>query len=70
MFIDLEHAMKPLQYPFNLNDISREPTDEQLETLMEAVAVEARRHAQLARDKLLLQLRAEINAVISPRISI
>ncbi len=62
--------MKPPHYPFNLNDISREPTDEQLETLMEAVAVEARRHAQIAREKLLLQLRAEINAVISPRISI
>jgi hypothetical protein len=31
---------------FDLNDISRdEPSDEQLEALMEAVAAEARRHS-------------------------
>ncbi len=33
---------------FDLNDISREPSDEQLGALMEAVATEARRRAQAA----------------------
>lgn len=33
---------------FDLNDISREPSDEQLAALMEAVVAEARRHAQQA----------------------
>ena len=53
--------MKPK--PFDLNDITHEPSDEQLDTLMEAVVTEARKHAQAAREQLLLRLRAEITAV-------
>ncbi|MBK8183384.1 MAG: hypothetical protein IPK63_11050 [Candidatus Competibacteraceae bacterium] len=57
------------QQPFNLNDITHEPTDEQLEDLMEAVATEARKHAEMAREKLMIQLRAEIKAIIPPWMS-
>ena len=48
---------------FNLNDIAREPSDEQLDALMEAVATEARKHAQAAREQLMIRLRAEMTAV-------
>ena len=48
---------------FNLNDISHEPSDEQLDALMEAVATEARKHAATAREQLMIRLRAEITAV-------
>lgn len=56
--------MKP--QPFNLNDITREPSDEQLDNLMEAVAAEARKHAQIAREQLMIRLRAEIKAISPP----
>ncbi|HOB63459.1 MAG TPA: hypothetical protein PKI41_15270 [Candidatus Competibacteraceae bacterium] len=52
---------------FNLNDIAQEPSDEQLDALMEAVATEARKHAQAAREQLMLRLRAEMTAVDSLR---
>lgn len=51
---------------FDLNDIVHEPSDEQLDALMEAVATEARRHAQIARERLMIQLRAEIKAINLP----
>jgi hypothetical protein len=47
---------------FDLNDIEHEPTDRQLESLMESVAEEARRRAELARQTMLARLRAEIVA--------
>ena len=52
--------------PFDLNDITHEPSDEQLDALMEAVAVEARKHAQTAREQLMIRLRAEITAIHRP----
>lgn len=52
---------------FNLNDITHEPSDEQLDALMEAVAVEARKHAQAAREQLMIRLRADILAVNPPQ---
>ena len=52
--------------PFNLNDIIHEPSDEQLDDLMEAVVAEARKHAQTAREQLMVRLRAEIMAINSP----
>ena len=51
---------------FNLNDIAHEPSDEQLDGLMEAVATEARKHAQMAREQLMVRLRAEIMAINPP----
>ena len=48
---------------FDLNDIEHEPTDEQLASLMAAVAEEAQRKAALARAELMVRLRAEIAAV-------
>lgn len=56
--------MKP--QPFDLNDITHEPSDEQLDALMEAVAAEARKHAQAARAQLMVRLRAEIMAINPP----
>ena len=56
--------MKP--QPFDLNDITHEPSDEQLDALMEAVAAEARRHAQTAREQLMVRLRADIMAIDLP----
>lgn len=47
---------------FDLNDILHEPTDQQLESLMGLVAVEASRRAALARQDLLARLRADIAA--------
>ncbi|MDS4021934.1 MAG: hypothetical protein RKR03_15750 [Candidatus Competibacter sp.] len=52
--------------PFDLNDIIHEPSDEQLDALMEAVAAEARRHAQTAREQLMVRLRADIMAIDLP----
>ncbi|MFZ1640949.1 MAG: hypothetical protein WAV07_05820 [Candidatus Contendobacter sp.] len=48
--------MKPQS--FDLNDILHEPSDEQLDALMEAVATEARKHAQMACAQLMIRLRA------------
>jgi hypothetical protein len=47
---------------FDLNDIEHEPTDRQLESLMESVAEEARRRAEMARQTMMARLRAEIVA--------
>lgn len=47
---------------FDLNDTEREPTDEQLATLMEAVAAEARKRAEAARKELAGRLRDAITA--------
>ena len=55
---------------FNLNDIAQEPSDEQLDALMEAVATEARKHARAAHERLMVQLRAEMMAVDSLRVRI
>lgn len=52
---------------FDLNDIVHEPSDEQLDALMEAVVVQARQYAETAREQLMLRLRAEIMAVNPPR---
>ncbi|OAI09653.1 hypothetical protein A1359_18740 [Methylomonas lenta] len=49
--------------PFDLNDIENEPSDEQLQVLMNAVAVEARNKARIAREQLMDALRKEINRV-------
>ena len=53
---------------FNLNDIAHEPSDEQLDALMEAVVTEARKHAETARAHLLSRLRAEMMAVDGLRV--
>lgn len=45
---------------FDLNDIEHEPTDEQLTALMDAVAAEANRRAELAQVALMQRLRDEI----------
>lgn len=47
---------------FDLNDIQHEPTDAQLENLMNSVATEAGRRAELARQELMQRLREEIVA--------
>lgn len=47
---------------FDLNDIQHEPTDAQLEALMNAVATEAKRRAALAREILMQRLRSDIVA--------
>ena len=55
---------------FDLNDITREPSDEQLDALMEAVAPEARRQSQVAREQSLIRPRAALALVCSPLIAI
>jgi len=58
---------KPMKQPsFDLNDITHEPSDEQLDALMEAVATEVRKHAQIAREQLMIRLRADITAINPP----
>ncbi len=47
---------------FDLNDIEHEPSDAQLEGLMNAVAAEARRRADVARVVLMQRLRDDIVA--------
>ncbi len=47
---------------FDLNDIQHEPTDAQLEILMNSVATEANRRAELARQQLMQRLRDDITA--------
>ena len=47
---------------FDLNDIQHEPTDAQLKTLMNLVATEANRRAELAREALMQRLRDDIVA--------
>jgi len=48
---------------FDLNDIQHEPSDEQLQKLMDQVAVEVQRRAALARESLMQRLREDIIAV-------
>ena len=45
---------------FDLNDIEHEPSDEQLEALMNAVAIEANRRAELARVALMQRLHEDL----------
>ena len=45
---------------FDLNDIEHEPTDEQLDALMNLVATEANRRAEQARQALMRRLREDI----------
>ena len=47
---------------FDLNDIQHEPTDAQLKALMNSVALEAKRRAELARAALMQRLRDDIVA--------
>lgn len=49
---------------FDLNDARHEPTDEQLQGLMEAVAEQARRREQASREKLLEELRTETDKTL------
>ena len=49
--------------PFDLNDIENEPSDEQLQILMNSVVVEARKKAGVAREQLMDTLRKEISRV-------
>jgi hypothetical protein len=45
---------------FDLNDINNEPSDEALASLMEAVAQEARRKQEIAREQLAAKLKREM----------
>ena len=45
---------------FNLNDIHHEPSDAQLESLMNSVAAAARLKAAQAKEKMMQRLRLEI----------
>jgi len=45
---------------FDLNDIQHEPTDAQLKALMNSVASEVNRRAELAREALMQRLRDDI----------
>jgi len=47
---------------FDLNDIHHEPTDAQLQALMNSVASEASRRAKLAKKVLMQRLRDDIVA--------
>ena len=46
--------------PFDLNDIENEPSDAQLQSIMDAVAVEARQRAQIAMQAIVERVRSEI----------
>lgn len=48
---------------FDLNDIANEPTDEQLNALMNEVIVEVRKKAVIAHEQLMETLRKEIRRV-------
>ncbi len=48
---------------FDLNDIANEPTDEQLNALMNDVIVEVRKKAVIAHEQLMEMLRKEIRRV-------
>lgn len=47
---------------FDLNDIAHEPTDEQLDALMQLVAAAANQRAEQARQALMRRLREDIAA--------
>jgi hypothetical protein len=51
---------------FDLNDIQHEPSDAQLQALMNLVAMEASRRAGLAQEVLMQRLRKEIAAANLP----
>ena len=53
---------------FDLNDIQHEPSDAQLKALMNSVAVEAKRRAELAQVVLMQRLREDIAAVNRARL--
>jgi len=48
---------------FDLNDIANEPTDEQINALMNDVIVEVRKKAVIAHEQLMEMLRKEIRRV-------
>ena len=52
---------------FDLNDIQHEPSDAQLQALMNSVAIEANRRAELAKEALMQRLRDDIAAANRPR---
>ncbi|MDP2878326.1 MAG: hypothetical protein Q8N74_02195 [Sulfuricella sp.] len=54
---------------FDLNDIQHEPTDAQLEALMNSVATEANRRAEVAKEVLMQRLRDEIAAANRSRVA-
>jgi len=54
---------------FDLNDIQHEPTDAQLEALMNSVATEANRRAEVAKGALMQRLRDEIAAANRSRVA-
>jgi len=53
---------------FDLNDIQHEPTDAQLKLLMNSVAIEAKRRAELAQTALMQRLRDDIAAANRARL--
>jgi hypothetical protein len=53
---------------FDLNDIQHEPSDAQLKALMNSVAVEAERRAELAQAVLMQRLREDIAAANRARL--
>ena len=54
---------------FDLNDILNEPSDEQLASLMEAVAEEARRRDKLVQDQMIPRLRQAIEETLQRRVA-
>ena len=60
--------MKHGEY-FDLNDIQHEPTDAQLESLMNSVAIESKRRAESAQEVLMRRLRDDITAANRERAS-
>lgn len=56
-----------LSTQLDLNDIEHESSDEQLKALMDAVAIEANRRAELARVALMQRLRDDIVNTNRPR---
>ena len=53
---------------FDLNDIQHEPSDAQLKALMNSVAFEAKRRAELAQAVLMQRLREDIGAANRARL--
>jgi hypothetical protein len=54
---------------FDLNDIQHEPTDAQLEALMNSAAAEVKRRAEVAKEVLMKRLRADIAAAKRARLT-
>ncbi|MDX8409566.1 MAG: hypothetical protein R8J84_05930 [Mariprofundales bacterium] len=53
---------RPDPFRVDLNDIQHEPTDAQMQALMDSVASEANRRAKVAKEVLMQRLRDEIAA--------